>query len=101
MEQLICFFGVAIVITLFHLLKIFLMEEKFAFFEILGYYLKATLLLNVVLIPFIFLIKGYWIWNEELTCGFVIKYLILGSIISLFLPAFYYKVRKIKRNKTK
>lgn len=101
MEQLICIFGVAVVITLFHLLKIFLMEEKFDFFEILGYYLKATVILNIVLILFVFIVKRYWIWNEELTNGFVIKYIALGSIISLFLPAIYYKVRKIKRNKTK
>ena len=101
MEQLICIFGVAIVITLLHLLKLFLMEEKFDFFEILGYYLKATIILNIVLVILTFIIKGYLMWNEELTNGFVIKYIVVGSIISLFLPAFYYKMRKIKRNKTK
>ncbi len=101
MEQLICIFGVAVVITLFHLLKIFLMEDKFDFFEILGYYLKASIILNIILIIFVFIVKGYFIWNKELTGGFVFKYILFGSIISLFLPALYYKVRKIKRNKTK
>lgn len=101
MEQLICIFGVALLITLLHLLKIFLMEDKYEFFEILGYYLKATVILNIVLILFVFIVKRYWIWNEELTNSFVIKYIILGSVISLFLPAFYYKVRKLKNKKTK
>ena len=101
MEQLICIFGVAIVITLLHLLKLFLMEEKFDFFEILGYYLKATLIINVVLILSIFFGEKYWIWNVELKNDFVIAYIIIGSILGLFLPALYYKVRKLKRNKTK
>ena len=101
MEQLICIFGVAVVITLLHLLKIFLMEEKFDFFEILGYYLKATLILNVVLIIIVFASFNYWMWNEELNSDFVFYYILFGSIISLFLPAFYYKLRKIKKNKTK
>lgn len=101
MEQLICIFGVAVLITLFHLLKLFLMEDKFDFFEILGYYLKATVILNIILVLLVFIVKKYWMWNEELTNGFVIKYILLGSFISLFLPALYYKVRKIKRNKAK
>lgn len=97
MEQLICFLGVAVLITLFHLLKLFLMEEKFDFFEILGYYLKATIILNIVLIIIVFIVKGFLIWNEELTNGFVIKYILLGSFLSLFLPALYYKIRRIKK----
>ena len=97
MEQLICFFGAGVLITLFHLLKLFLMEEKFDFFEILGYYLKATLILNIVLIIIVFIVKGFLIWNEELTNGFVIKYILLGSFLSLFLPALYYKIRRIKK----
>ena len=97
MEQLICFFGVAVLITLFHLLKVFLMEEKFDFFEILGYYLKATVIINVVLILAIYCGEKYWMWNKELSGDFVIAYIIIGSFIGLFLPAFYYNVRKLRK----
>lgn len=97
MGQLICFFGVAVVITLLHIFRRFLMEEGYDFFEILGYYLKATLILNIVLIILTFIIKQYWIWNEDLTNGFIINYIICGSIISFFLPALYYKIRHLKK----
>ena len=97
MEQLICFFGVAVLITLFHLLKLFLMEENFDFYEILGYYLKATLIINIVLILAIFLGEKYWMWNKELSNSFVITYIIFGSILGLFLPALYYHIRKLRK----
>ena len=97
MEQLICFFTVAILITLFHLLKLFLMEEKFDFFEILGYYLKATIIINIIIIISIFMINQYWVWNKELTSGFVIEYIIVGSIVGLFLPKLYYEVRRLRK----
>ena len=101
MEQLICFFGVSILITLLHIFKIFLMEEKYNFFEILGYYLKAAVILNIVLIILVLIIKKYFIWDEELTNGFVINYIVCGSILSLFLPAVYYKVRHIGKKDSK
>lgn len=101
MGQLICFFAVAVLITLFHLLKLFLMEEKFEFFEILGYYLKATLIINIVMIFIVLIVKHFWIWNEELTNSFVIKYIILGSVLGLFLPKLYYEVRRLKKDKDK
>lgn len=99
MGQLICFFGVGVLITLLHIFKLFLMEEDYKFFEILGYYLKATLILNIVLILLVLIIKQYFIWNEELTNGFIINYIVCGSILSLFLPAVYYKVRNIGKKK--
>lgn len=101
MEQLICFFCVALLITLLHIFRLFLMEEKYKFFEILGYYLKASVILNIVLIILVLIIENYFIWNEELTRGFVINYIVCGSIISLFLPAFYYKVRHIGKKDSK
>ena len=101
MGQLICFFSVAILITLFHIFKLFLMEEGYDFFDILGYYLKATLIINIVMIFIVLIVKQFWIWNEELTNGFVIKYIILGSVLGLFLPRLYYEVRKIRNNKDK
>lgn len=101
MEQLICFFGVALLITLLHIFKLFLMEEKYNFFEILGYYLKASVILNIILIILVLIIKNYFIWDEELTSGFVINYIVCGSILSLFLPALYYKVRHIGKKDSK
>ena len=94
MGQLICFFGVALVITLLHIFKLFLMEEKYDFFEILGYYLKASIILNIVMIFLVYAVMDYLMWNKELTSGFIINYIGCGSILSLFLPAFYYKNRK-------
>ena len=99
MEQLICIFGVAVVITLLHIFKRFLMEEGYDFFAILGYYLKATVILNIVMVILVLIIKKYFIWNEELTKGFVINYIAVGSILSLFLPALYYKVRNLTKKK--
>ena len=99
MGQLICFFTVALFITLLHIFKRFLMEEGYDFFEILGYYLKATVILNIVLILLVLIIKRYFIWNEELSNGFIINYIVVGSILSLFLPAIYYKVRHIGKKK--
>ena len=93
MEQLTCFLTVAILITLLHLFKIFLMEEKYDLAEILVYYFKATFFINIVMILLVLLIKQYFIWNETLSTGFVINYVVIGSIIGLFLPAFYYKIR--------
>ena len=101
MGQLICFFTVAVLITLFHIFKLFLMEEGYDFFEILGYYLKATVIINIVMIIIVLIVKKFWIWNEELTNSFVIKYIILGSVIGLFLPKLYYEVRNFKKNKDK
>jgi hypothetical protein len=97
MGQLICFFSVAVLITLLHIFKIFLMEEKYDFFEILGYYLKATLIINIILIIAVLIINRFWIWNKELSNDFVIRYVIAGSIAGLFLPKIYYDVRKIRR----
>ena len=101
MGQLICIFAVGLLITLLHIFKRFLMEEGYDFFEILGYYLKATVKLNILMIILVFIIKGYFIWNEELTNGFVINYVVVGSIFSLFLPAFYYKIRHLGKEKSK
>lgn len=99
MGQLICFFSVALLITLLHIFKRFLMEEGYDFFEILGYYLKASIILNIVMILLVLIIKGYFMWNEELSNQFVINYVVVGSIISLFLPAIYYKVRNFGKKK--
>ena len=99
MGQLICFFTVALLITLLHIFKLFLMEEGYDFFEILGYYLKATVIINVLMIIIVLIVKRFWIWNEELTNGFIIKYVLLGSFIGLFLPKLYYEVRHLKKNK--
>ena len=93
MGQLICFLGVGLLITILHIFKLFLMEEKYDLFEILGYYLKASLIINITLIILVYCIKEYFIWNKELTNGFIINYIVTGSIFSLFLPAIYYKVR--------
>ena len=97
MGQLICFFTVAILITLFHIFKLFLMEEGYDFFEILGYYLKATVIINIILIIAVLIINKFWIWNKELSNEFVIRYVIAGSIIGLFLPKLYYDVRKLRK----
>ena len=97
MGQLICFFTVAILITLFHIFKRFLMEEGYDFFEILGYYLKATVIINIILIIAVLIINKFWIWNKELSNEFVIRYVIAGSIIGLFLPKLYYDVRKLRK----
>ena len=59
MGQLICFFTVAVLITLFHILKLFLMEEGYDFFEILGYYLKATVIINIVMIIIVLIVDFY------------------------------------------
>ena len=99
MGQLVCFLTPAILITLFHLFKIYLMEEKYDFFEILGYYLKATVIINIVMIIIVLIVKHFWVWNEELTNGFVIKYVLLGSFIGLFLPRLYYELRVRKEGK--
>lgn len=99
MGQLICFFSVAALITILHIFKLFLMEEKYDFFEILGYYLKASLIINFIMIILVLIIKQYFVWNENLSDGFVINYVIAGSIIGLFLPALYYKIRNIKKSK--
>ncbi len=101
MGQLICFFSVALLITLLHIFKRFLMEEGYDFFEILGYYLKATVILNILLIILVLIIKRYFVWNEELSNEFVINYVVTGSIISLFLPALYYKIRHLGKRKSK
>ena len=97
MGQLICFFSVALLITLLHIFKRFLMEEGYPFFEILGYYLKATVIINIIMIILVLIVKHYFIWNEELTNGFIINYIVVGSLIGLFLPSLYYKVRKIRK----
>ena len=97
MGQLICFFSVAVLITLFHIFKLFLMEEGYDFFEILGYYLKATVIINIILIIAVLIINKFWIWNKELSNEFVIRYVIAGSIIGLFLPKLYYDVRKLRK----
>lgn len=101
MGQLICFFTVAVLITLFHILKLFLMEEGYDFFEILGYYLKATVIINIVMIIIVLIVEKFFIWNEELTSGFVIRYVIIGSILGLFLPKLYYEVRNLKTKNNK
>ena len=97
MGQLICFFTVAILITLFHIFKRYLMEEGYDFFEILGYYLKATVIINIILIIAVLIINKFWIWNKELTNDFIIRYVVVGSIIGLFLPKLYYEVRKLRK----
>ncbi len=99
MGQLICFFSVAVLITLFHIFKLFLMEEGYDFFEILGYYLKATVIINIILIIAVLIINKFLIWNKELTNDFIIRYVIVGSLIGLFLPKIYYDVRKLRKKR--
>ena len=77
------------------------MEEKYDLFEILVYYFKATFFINIVMILLVLLIKQYFVWNEELSNGFIINYVVIGSIIGLFLPAFYYKLRHIGKKSEK
>jgi len=97
MGQIICFLTPAILITLLHIFKIFLMEDKYDFFEILGYYLKATVIINIVMILIVFIKYQVWVWNYEVTNSFITKYFLLGSFLGLFLPYLYYKIRTIKR----
>ena len=73
------------------------MEEGYDFSEILGYYLKATVILNIILIIAVLIINKFWIWNEELSNDFIIRYVIVGSILGLFLPKLYYDVRKMRK----
>ena len=96
MGQIICFLTPAILITLLHIFKLFLMEEGYDFFEILGYYLKATLIINIVMILIVFIKYQVWVWNYDITNSFTIKYILLGSFFGLFLPYLYYKVRTLK-----
>ncbi len=99
MEQLICYLIPGILITLFHLLKIYLMEDKFNLFEILWYYIKATIIINIFMILLVFIIYQEWKFDSKITNSFVIKYSILGSIIGLFLPFIYYKIRVLRKTK--
>lgn len=99
MGHILCFLTPAILITLLHIFKIFLMEDKYNFFEILGYYLKASVIINIVMILIVFIRYQVLVWNYEVTNSFIIKYIILGSFLGLFLPYLYYKIRVFKRGK--
>ena len=99
MEQIICYLTPAILITLLHIFKLFLLEEKYRIFEILGYYLKATIIINIFMIIVVLIKNNNFIWNLGIKSGFVIKYVILGSIFGLFLPYIYYQVRVLLKKK--
>lgn len=72
------------------------MEEKFNIIEILWYYLKATLIINLVMILIVLIIYQVFVWNYDITSQFIIKYVICGTVFSLFLPYIYYNFRRIK-----
>ena len=96
-EQLICYLIPGILITLFHIFKLFLLEEKYRFFEILSYYLKATIIINIVMIILVLIKTGDFVWNHDITNGFIIKYIVIGSVLGLFLPYCYYEFRIFKK----
>ena len=99
MEQLICYLTPGLLITLLHIFKIFLMEDKYNFFEIIWYYLKATIIINIVMILIVLAIYKTWTWDYDITNSFMIKYIIFGSLFGLFLPAIYYKIKVLRRSK--
>jgi len=102
MNQLICYFTPALLLTLLHLFKIFLMEEKYNIFEIILYYLKATIIINIVMILIVLILYHIFVWNYDISNQFIIKYIICGTIFSLFLPYIYYRFRNIRlKDKTK
>lgn len=101
MEQLICYLTPAILLTLLHIFKIYLMEEKYNLVEILVYYLKATIIINIVMILIVLILYKVWIWNYSITSSFIIKYVLCGTIFSMFLPYIYYCFRNIRRSKIK
>lgn len=102
MDLLICILLPAIFITMLHLLKIFLMEEKYNIIEIIWYYLKALIIINIVMILIVLIVYRVWIWDYSITSQFIIKYVLCGTVFSLFLPYIYYNFRCIMlKNKTK
>lgn len=100
MEQIICFLIPAILITLLHIFKLFLLEEKYRPLEIIWYYLKATIIINIFMIIVVLIKNQNFIWNITIKNSFIIKYVILGSIFGLFLPYIYYEVRTLLKKKT-
>ncbi len=100
MEQIICYLTPAILLTLLHIFKLFLLEEKYNILEILTYYLKASIIVNIFMILIVLIKCQDFVWNLNITNSFIIKYVLLGSFLSLFLPYLYYEVRTLK-NKNK
>ncbi|MBR1385434.1 MAG: LTA synthase family protein [Bacilli bacterium] len=96
MKLLICIIFPAILITLLHIFKKYLLEEKIEIKELILYYLKASIILNIVMILIVFIIYQVWIWKHDITTGFILKYTGLGNLLGLFLPAFLYKIKNNK-----
>ena len=98
MKTILCIFLSSILITLVYILKNYLLEEKIKIKDLLKYYLKATILINIVMIFFVKLKYNVFIWEYSITLSFLIKYLLIGNVVGLFLPTFYYYLRTLKNN---
>ena len=80
-----------ILITLFHLLCNFLLEEKITIKDTLLYYLKVSIIINLVMILIMNLEYKKWLWEIRKLDSIAPTYIIYGSILGLFIPYILYK----------
>ena len=93
---LLCIILPGILITLFHLFKRYLLEEEFSLDDTILYYIKSSIIINIVMLFAIWIHYGKIPYREDITGRYIIKYALVGSIFGLFLPAIFYKIRNSK-----
>ena len=49
----------------------------------------------------VFIFYRVIVWNYDITNQFLVKYIICGTIFSLFLPYIYYNFKKVRFNSKK
>lgn len=97
MKTILTLLSPAVVITLIYVLKKYLLEEDIRFKDLLKYYLISTIIMDIIMVLLVKIKYDVWTWDYNITLSFFIKYFLLGSIISLFLPSFYYDLRDLKK----
>ncbi len=96
---LLCILLPGILITLLHLFKKYLLEEDFSLKDTIWYYIKSSIVINIVMLFAVWVNYDRIPYGSDITSHYLIKYALVGSLFGLLLPAIYYKIRNSKAYK--
>ena len=95
MKLLLCILLPAVLISILYLAYKHINDNKITIKGTVGFYLFSTVIINIIMIVIVFLFKDVFLWKYTLTKSFIIKYVLLGSLIGLIVP---FILKKLKDN---